>query len=144
MQDLSRWIWLSTKPDSTSRPPTSSLCASEAMRGAISLITPSRQAMSNVAPSRPAILALRRMKSLAMSVHRCGLAEISGLERGVLRQRLGLVIMNDLARFQHIAAIGDFQRQCRHLVDQQDGDALVAQIGQHRKQFADHGGRKPQ
>ena len=52
--------------------------------------------------------------------------------------------MYDLARFQNVATVGDLQRQRGHLVHQENGDALVAQIREHGEQFADHRGRKPQ
>ena len=51
---------------------------------------------------------------------------------------------HDLAGFEHIAAVGNRQRQRRHLIDQQDRDALVAQFGEHVEQLVDHRRRKPQ
>ena len=48
------------------------------------------------------------------------------------------------AGFQHIAAIGDGERQRRHLIDQQDRDALVAQLGENVEQLVDHRRRKPE
>ena len=48
------------------------------------------------------------------------------------------IVAHDAAGFEHIAAVGDGQRQRGHLVDQQDGHAVVAQFGEHVEQFVDH------
>src|SRR5580704_3467912 len=66
MQDLSRWICVSTKPATTNLPSMSSAGASAAMWRPISTIRPSAMAISTIAASPSPMRALRRTKSRAM------------------------------------------------------------------------------
>ena len=73
---------------------------------------------------------------------RFGAAEIGGFELGIGGKCSGAIGAHDAARFQQITAVGDGQGQSRHLIDQENGDARVAQLGQNVEQFVDHAGRK--
>ena len=66
-QALSRWIWLSTKPDSTSLPPRSTSTPSQARRGSIARMRPAAIPISTgVGEDR--VLALRKIWSNAVAV----------------------------------------------------------------------------
>ncbi len=63
-------------------------------------------------------------------------SEISRDELGVVDQRIGLALLDDLACFQNIAVIGGFQRRARVLLDQQDRDAELPQRGNGAENLA--------
>src|SRR5919201_540395 len=69
MRDLSRWMWLSTKPGMTSRPSRCSAGASATMCSAISTMRPPAMAMSTSASLSCARRACRNTRSNAMSGH---------------------------------------------------------------------------
>ena len=60
------------------------------------------------------------------------------IQRRIVRQHVGAVVAHDAPGLEHIAAIRHREGERRHLVDQQDGDAVVAQFRQHVEQFVDH------
>src|SRR6516225_1215118 len=64
MQDLSRWICVSTNPEETSRPPRSIVSACAASSGSIATILPFSIPMSVVLRSASTSLALLRMRSI--------------------------------------------------------------------------------
>jgi hypothetical protein len=72
-----------------------------------------------------------------------GVAQIGRLDFGIIGQRRGVVFADDGAGLQHVAAIGDRERQRGHLVDQEDRGALVAQVGEDIEQLGDHRRRQP-
>src|SRR6516165_362997 len=140
-------MWLSTKPGTTKRPSSCSLGASLSRCGASAAMRPSAMPISSVSPSRPAMRASRKMRSSAMfdRLLCCfDAAQIGRFDRRVAGERRGAVVAYDFARLQHITAIGNGQGQQRHLVDQQDGHAFIAQLGENIEQLVDHRRRQPE
>jgi len=52
-------------------------------------------------------------------------AQIRTLHTRILPERLGFVLQNDFARFEHITIFGNFQRAIRILFHQQNRDAML-------------------
>ena len=50
---------------------------------------------------------------------------------------------DDATSLDDVGAIGEREREARHLVDEQDGDAFVAQSAQRSEEIVDHGGCQP-
>src|SRR5262249_4673429 len=65
------------------------------------------------------------------SLRRCGvLAQIGAREYRIRAHGRRLASVRDRSRLQNIAAVGNRKRECRHLVDEEDGCAFLAQLGQ--------------
>ena len=63
----------------------------------------------------------------------------------VFAQGLGAAVEHDLAVRQHVAAVGDLERQLHVLLDEQDGTAtLVGERPHHRQQPLDDHRGEPQ
>src|SRR4051794_11533677 len=65
-------------------------------------------------------------------------AEIRLLDFGIVAQHGDRAFANDSARFHDVAAVGDGESREDVLLDEEHGDALLADLDQHGEELIDH------
>src|SRR5881394_4417940 len=127
---------------------TSVACGRMLMPTPIALISGAdsntRQAIPLRASSRAAVSPPMPAPTIRTSCTSGVYCEVGLLQRAVARDFARRARRDHAPAFEHVGVVGQRQREAGHLVDEQDGRLLHAQLVERREEIVDHRGRKPE
>src|SRR5579883_731347 len=127
IRDLSRWIWVSTSPAQTRRPPASQLSPPPASAGASATMRPPATPISTRSP--PATRAFLRISSTSgVDFHQLAMRPGDGVLRLHALHRLGVHVDDDVLGLH----LGGLARGRPGIAEQPAGDRDHLERGQHR------------